>query len=432
MRRCIPIFVTLLSCGVSGLQAQPTYSREVSRIVQSKCQICHRPNDIAPFSLMTYQDASTWAEDIRRVVSEKIMPPWKPVEGHGEFRDSYALSEEERQTIISWVNAGAPEGDVGELPEPTVSSGEWQLGQPDMVLEMKEPYTPPRGRDTYRCFVVSNPTEETMYVSAVDVHPGDRKIVHHVIMYIDEKGLAERLDEKEEGAGYTCFGGPGFELSIGSMLGGWAPGTIPRHLPDGIAIQVPRGGRLVMQVHYYAAGRTGEDQTKVAVYLAKSEVERRLFYIPIVNTRFEIPAGNSSYEVKANFPVPPFFDAKVIQIFPHMHLLGRQIKVEYAEFRKDPRPGVFIDNWDFNWQGFYNYKEPVPIPALTDVRLSCVFDNSPNNPRNPSNPVKPVRWGEGTEDEMCIAFLGVTFDRENMLPLGSERRVGVKESSARR
>ncbi|MBL8233045.1 MAG: hypothetical protein JNL98_31395 [Bryobacterales bacterium] len=421
MSRSHLIVIAGLFCTISSLEAQPTYSREVSRIIQAKCQLCHRPNDIAPFVLMTYQDASTWAEDIRRVVTERLMPPWKPVPGHGEFRDAYGLSDEERQTIVSWVNAGAPEGDPSELPEPTVTSGEWQLGNPDLVVEMKEPYTPPRGKDTYRCFIVSNPSDQTMYVSAVDVHPGDRKIVHHVIMYIDEKGQAERLDQQDEGPGYNCFGGPGFELSFSSMLGGWAPGSIPRHLPDGIAIQVPRGGRLVMQVHYYAAGRTAEDQTKVALYYSKAPVDRRLFYIPVVNTRFDIPAGNASYEVRANFPVPPLLDAKVIQVFPHMHLLGKQIKLEYVDARRNSRPGIFIDNWDFNWQGFYNYKEPVAIPAFTDIRLSCIFDNSANNPRNPSNPVKNVRWGEGTEDEMCVAFLGVTFDRENLLPFGAQR-----------
>lgn len=371
---------------------------------------------------MSYQDASTWAEDIQRAVAERRMPPWKPVPGYGEFRDSYGLTEEERQTILSWVHAGAPEGDPGDLPEPVVSSGEWQLGEPDLVVEMKEPYTPPRGKDTYRCFIVSNPSQETLYVNAFDVRPGDRQIVHHVILYIDEKGLAERLDQRDEGPGYNCFGGPGFELSFSSMLGGWAPGTIARRLPEGIGIQIPRGGRLIMQVHYYAAGRTSEDQTKVGLYLTKGPVERRLFYIPVVNTRFEIPAGNSNYEVRANFMVPPLLDAKVIQVFPHMHLLGKKIQLDYVDLRRNTRPGILIDDWDFNWQGFYTYKEAIAVPAFTDIRLRCVFDNSANNPRNPSNPVRNVGWGEGTEDEMCLAFLGVTFDRENLLPFSGSQR----------
>ncbi len=409
---------TILLCGLlSVAQAQPTYSREVSRIIQEKCQICHRPNDIAPFTLMNFQDAQTWAEDIKRVVEEKIMPPWKPVAGHGEFRDSYALSDEERQAIVSWVNAGSPEGDAADLPEPRVQTGEWQLGPPNQILEMKETYTPPRGRDVYRCFVVSNPFDDAAYVSAVDVLPGSRQIVHHVILYIDEKNQAQALDEKEEGPGYTCFGGPGFDISISSMLGGWAPGTLPRHLPDGIAVQIPKGARLVMQVHYYPVGRTAEDQTRVGLYFSQSSARKRLVYFPVLNQRFEIPAGNANYEVKANFVIPPLFDSNIVQIFPHMHVLGRQIKVEYQIPRSETKPLVYIDNWDFNWQGFYTYKQIDTVPAFTDIRLSCVFDNSTNNPRNPSNPVKPVRWGEGTEDEMCLAFIGVTLERENLIDL---------------
>lgn len=414
---CLPTWVLLAGLLTATAHAQPTYSREVARIFQQKCQLCHRPNDIAPFALMNYQDASAWAVDIKRVVSERTMPPWKPVEGYGEFRDSYALSSDERQIIIQWVDAGAPEGDPADLPEPATSTSEWRLGDPDLILQMAEPFTPPRGRDLYRCFIVSNPFDAPAYVSAVDVLPGNRQVVHHVIIFIDETGQAEALDAKEDGPGYTCFGGPGFEISISSMLGGWAPGTLPRHLPDGIAVQIPKGGKLVMQVHYSAIGRTSEDQTKVGLYFSKKDVERRLFYVPVVDTRFEIPPGNAHYEVKTSFTVPPLLDAKLIQIFPHMHLLGRQIKVDVRPPAKDLQPLIYIDNWDFNWQGFYTYKEPVALPAFSNIQLSCIFDNSEGNPRNPNNPLKAVRWGERTEDEMCIAFLGVTLDRENLLVL---------------
>lgn len=383
--------------------------------MQAKCQMCHRPNDIAPFALKTYEDARMWAEDIRRVVTERIMPPWKPVEGHGDFRDAYGLTEDERQTIVSWVNAGAPEGDPAELPEPRGADGLWQLGEPDLIVEMREPYTPPRGRDNHRCFVISNPFEEAVYVKAADVLPGNRRIVHHVILYIDEKGQSLQLDEREEGPGYTCVGGPNFDISINSAVAGWAPGTMVRPLPEGVAVQIPRGGRLVMQVHYSPSGRTGEDLTKVGLYFAKERVERRIFYVPVLNTRFAIPPGNADYEVRGNFVVPPLLDGKVIQIFPHMHLLGRQIRVDHVQ-RGQTRPMIWIDNWDFNWQGFYTYKEPMPFSALSDFRLSCRFDNTANNPRNPNDPLTTVRWGEETGDEMCLAFLGVTFDRENLLP----------------
>jgi hypothetical protein len=417
---CAPALLLFsLAAAVFG---QPTYSKEVSRILQQKCQMCHRPNDIAPFALMNYEDASTWAEDIQLVISNRIMPPWKPVAGYGDFRDSYALTDGERQTILDWVAAGAPAGDPADLPEPQTATGDWQLGDPDVVVQMAEPYTPARGKDVYRCFVVSNPFEETAYVKAVDVLPGNRLIVHHVILYIDEKNQSPALDDKEDGPGYTCFGGPGFDVSVNSMLGGWAPGTLPKPLPDGVAVQIPKGGRLVMQVHYFPIGRTGEDTTRVGLYFSKEPVERRLFYIPIYNDRFEIPAGDASYDVSATFTVPPLFDAKIVQIFPHMHVLGRKIKVEYTPQGKETSPLIYIDNWEFNWQGFYNYKEAVSIPAFTRLRVTCNYDNSEGNPANPNNPLKNVRWGEGTQDEMCIAFLGVTLDNENLLPFQKPRR----------
>jgi hypothetical protein len=413
----LSLFFFIVSVG----QAQPTFHREISRIMQAKCQMCHRPNDIAPFSLLTYENAQIWAEDISRVVSQKIMPPWKPVEGYGEFKDSYNLSEDERNTIVAWVAAGAPEGDAADAPEPRVPTGEWQLGQHDMIVEMKEAFTPPRGRDVYRCFVVTNPLDEPLYVSAVDVLPGNRQIVHHVIMFIDERGEAQKMDDAEEGPGYTCFGGPGFDLSLSSMLGAWAPGTLPKKLPEGVAVQIPKGGRLVMQVHYFPFGRTGEDITKVGLYTTKEKVERRIFYVPILNQTFRIPAGAADHEVRAEFPVPILLDAKLYQIGPHMHQIGTKIKVEYALPGRDMLPLIFIDKWDFNWQGFYNFKESIPLPAFTRLRVTCTYDNSEGNPRNPNNPLKDIRWGEGTEDEMCLAFVGVTFDRENLLPFDANR-----------
>ena len=416
-RRLIFILSTFLFAW-SVAQAQPTYSKEVSRILQEKCQMCHRPNDIAPMPLLTYDDAQLWMDDIKRVVSDKIMPPWKPVPGFGEFRDSYGLSDAERQTLISWVNAGAPMGDPAEIPPATAPTGDWQLGDPDLIVQMTESYTPPRGGDMYRCFVVTNPFDQAMNVRAVDVLPGNRPIVHHVIMYIDEKGASANLSGKDGSPGYTCFGGPGFDIdSINAMLGGWAPGTLPRYLPDGIGVQIPKGARLVMQVHYFPQLKTGEDVTKVGLYFAKAPIEKRLFYIPVVNTRFKIPPGDPQNVVNATFDVPPFADLKIVQIFPHMHLLGKKINVELTPRGRSKQPLIFIDDWDFKYQGFYNYKDQIPVASGSSVRVTCTFDNSANNPRNPNDPLKEVGWGEGTQDEMCLSFFGVTFDFESLLRL---------------
>ncbi len=173
-------------------------------------------------------------------------------------------------------------------------------------------------------------------------------------------------------------------------------------------MQLGRRARIVLQVHYYTGGRTGEDQTSIGLYFNKEEVKRPLYYIPVVQTRLNIKAGDPASVATAELPNIFVPQLTVIDVFPHMHLLGTKIRVE-KEFRGDRELMIEIDKWDFNWQGSYQFVEPVSIPLLGRVRLRCEYDNSVNNPRNPSNPLKDVRWGEGTEDEMCLAFLGVTL-----------------------
>jgi hypothetical protein len=411
--------VVLLLIFSLSASAEVTYSREVSRITQQKCQRCHRPNDIAPFPLTTFEETVTRARDIRHAIEQRIMPPWKPVPGYGEFRDSFALTEEERATILAWLDAGAPQGDPSDMPQQVEQTGEWTLGTPDMTLTMTEPYTPPPdASDTYRCFVIPSGLTENKFVNAVDILPGNRETVHHVLLFLDTTSKGEELDAAEPGPGYTCFGAPRTPLSIGSGLGGWVPGFRPRPLSDGIAIEVPAGARVIMQVHYNtghnAEAEAGEpakaDQTRVGLYFSREKIRKHLLYLPVLNTRFEIPPGESNYEVRASLPT--IFPAKAILVAPHMHLLGREIKLDLEQRDGAITPLIYINDWDFHWQGFYVYREPVPLEFGSVVRLSCKFDNSTNNWRNPNNPPIAVGWGEGTSDEMCLAFLGVTFDFE--------------------
>lgn len=400
------------------LLGQVTYTREISRIFQAKCAICHRPNDIAPMSLETYEDAVNWAPDIKRVVETNYMPPWKPVEGHGRFNGSFALTADERQQILDWTTRDTPRGDEADMPPAAPPRSDWSLGDPDLVIKMKDSFSPPRGRDVYRCFVIPTGMEEDKYVTAMDIVPGNRKSVHHVIVYLDSSGEAEKLDGKDGTPGYECYGGPGvplFEASANGIdlvgtLGGWAPGARAAFLPEGIGMRLDKRARIVMQVHYYTNVGVDPDRTSVGLYFSKKPIEKQLFFLPLVQPRLNIPAGSPDYTAHFSVTVPPFFDVKVINIFPHMHLLGREIKVEWA--RGDKRESlVYIDNWDFNWQGAYNYTEPVALPAFTNLSMACKYDNSLDNPRNPSNPPKLVTWGESTEDEMCVAFMGVVFGK---------------------
>lgn len=419
MRRIL-VYSTLVLAANLAAYAQ-TYSKEVSRIFRDRCETCHREGDIAPFALKDYETAVAWSLDIRRVLNRGTMPPWKPVAGHGEFKDNRSITDEDKKTILDWIDQGTPEGDPADLPPPMESQADWQLGYPDKVMTMLETYTPKIGKDDYRCFVLPTDFGEDKYLAAMDFRPGDRQLVHHIILYLDTEGESVKLDEKDPEPGYECFGGPGTTFNVSSltsllsagrtMVGGWAPGQRAQQLPEGVGVEIPKGARIIMQVHYFPVAGTGPDQTSVGFYFTKEKPQRRLYHIPLVNTSFKIPPGAAEHQVTATLPA--FLDVNVISIYPHMHLLGKDIKVEYTKAGKKI-PMIYIDKWDFNWQGYYNYVEPIKVNAalLDNMRLTCTFDNSENNPRNPNNPLVPVGWGEGTQDEMCLAFLAVTIDME--------------------
>jgi len=417
--------LALLFVFAAMASAETTYTRDVARIMQVKCQQCHRPNDVAPFALMTYDDAVTYAADIKTSLYNKTMPPWKPVPGFNNFADSYAITDDERNTILAWIDGGTPQGDRADMPEPLpVSSSAWQLGDPDLILTMPEYTPPPRATDTYRCFTLPTELTQNRFIAASQALPGNPQITHHVLLFLDETGQSEKLNGADGQPGYTCFGGPNLTTVAGSdildstLLGGWAPGFRTRRLADDIGIPIPKGARVVMQVHYHPAGREGSDKTQLGFWFADTaKIRHRLINVPVVNDRFLIPAGAANYPVTATLNVPFGLSAKVITVAPHMHNLGRQIKVEVQDRDGTTRPLIYIDNWDFNWQGFYTPTEPMAVPSGSTVRVTAVYDNSEGNPKNPNNPIVPVGWGERTTDEMCLAFVGVIFDNEIFLPL---------------
>lgn len=388
----------------------PTFSNEVVRIFQANCQTCHHPGDIAPFSLMTYADAKPHATLIKLMTLTREMPPWKPVDGCGDFRDERRLTDEEIATISAWVDAGAPEGNPAQLPPPLEFPASWVLGEPDLILANDEAYTPPPGTDTYRCFTIPTQLTESKFVAAVDTHPGDRTTVHHVLSFIDTTGVSVTLDENDPGPGYTCFGDPGFPPT-GGTLGGWAPGSRPLELPDGVAFPLPAASRVVLQVHYHPHhGDPEPDRTEFGVYYSDDPAPKEMRILPIINDTFTIPPNDPNYRVDAAFPIAVPFPAKIWLIAPHMHLLGRKMQVDMKPPNGPSQCLIRIDDWDFNWQGAYRFTTPIDVPAGSQLTATAYYDNSSSNPRNPNNPPKPVSWGEATTDEMCLAFLGVTIE----------------------
>lgn len=383
--------------------------------MQAHCQTCHHTGDIGPFPLMTSAEAAPRAADIKYMTTTQQMPPWKPAEGCGIFDNPRILTPDEIDTIARWADGGAPEGNPADLPPPLSFSSGWVLGQPDVVLKNPQPYTPPATGDMYRCFSVPTSLSSDQYVSAIDVHPGDRQTVHHVIAFIDTTGASQNLSGSD-GGGYPCFGGPGFAITNvnATTLGGWAPGARPVTLPDGVAMLLPANSRVVLQVHYHPHGPAPlPDQTEIGIYFAKTKPSKLLRILPLMNTTFTIPPGDANYLVTADFTVP-LVDAHVWLIAPHMHLLGRKMKVQATLPNGATECLIDIEDWDFNWQGLYRFHDAVPIPAGTHLSLEAFYDNSSGNWRNPNNPPKPVSWGEATTDEMCIAFVGFTIDAENL------------------
>ena len=393
-----------------------TFSNQVVRILQDRCQTCHRTGGIAPFSLTSYGDAYENRDKIVEQTSQRLMPPWHVDSSCAAYEDDPSLTVAQIDTFARWVAAGAPQGDPRDLPPARTFPDGWELGTPDHVLTMPEAMTPDfTNGDVYRCFVLPTSFGEDRYVSAVEVSPGVREMVHHVILFVDANGAAPALDARDAGPGYSCFGGPGFEVSLASSgLGGWVPGNRPRRLPDGVGMPLPRGANVVMQVHYSSkSGVRRPDSSSVGLYFTSGTVRKRLLFLPVINQSFTIPAGAADHEVRADIPFLPF-PVHVVNVTPHMHLLGRKMKVTAT--LPDGRQVCVVDvpDWDFHWQGTYTYRTALALPFGSRLDLTARYDNSAGNPENPNQPPKDVGWGENTTDEMCIAFLGVTLDEENL------------------
>lgn len=403
-----PLVALTLACGGGEApRPKPTWTRDVEPIVQTRCATCHRDGGIAPFALDGYDAARSRAAAIADVVERRVMPPWPPSDAGVPLRHSRALTDAQVRTIVSWARGGAPEGDpadhrVLEPDLPTV--------RPDLVVEPAEPYVPDASRtDDYRCFVVDPGLAETRWLTGYDVVPGTPG-VHHVILFLVlEEGLdaLAALDAADPGEGYTCFGATGVE-GAGSgpfppvrVLGGWAPGAGATPLPEGTAIELPPRSKLVMQVHYNTARAVEPDRTQAVLQLAASGAGLSpAVLFPVLQTDFSVPPGAKDAVVERRAVVgSEVFPGTLHGAFPHMHLHGTAISVAVRRGGADTTL-IDIPRWDFQWQGSYEFVSPEPIRAGDVVELRCVYDNSGGT--------VPLTWGEGTGDEMCLAFLYLT------------------------
>jgi hypothetical protein len=378
----------------------PTFSHDVAPILFRECAACHRPAGVAPFSLLSYAEAAKRAQLIATVTAKRYMPPWLPDAPH--FAHERKLSDAEIQTLARWAAGGAPQGNPAEMPPAPRFAEGWQMGKPDLEAEMRAPFdVPAEGPDLYRCFVVPSGAAADHWVRALDIRPGNARVVHHVLLFQDTTGTARKRDT---GSGYSCFGTPGFLPARG--LGGWTPGSLPYVRPEGAPELLHAHADLVLQVHYHPTGKPEQDRTRLALYFTPRKPDRRVMDIPLGSSRIDIPPGARAFKATDHFTLP--VDVSVLAINPHAHYVCREMTARAILPDGSQRILLHIPDWNFNWQQQYTYAQPIKLPEGTRLEMEFTYDNSAANPRNPNHPPKRVVYGPSSTDEMAGLHIEVS------------------------
>ena len=400
-----------------------TFSEHVAPIVFRNCLPCHRTGESAPFQLLTYEEVAKRGRQIVDVTGRRYMPPWLPTPGHGKFAGDRSLSEEEIATIARWVEAGAPEGDPAKLPPVPPATGGWQLGEPDVVLTMSEPFVlQEEGTDVFRNFVLPVPVDRTRYVEGIELRPGNKRVVHHAVLRIDRTNASRELDAEDAEPG---FGGMDLAMteSPGGRFLGWAPGRAPFREADGMAWALRPGSDLVVQLHMLPTGKPEPIQISVGLYFTEKRPTKELMLVLLRNDEIDIPPGEREYVVEDSLTLP--VGVTLTKISPHAHYLGKRME-GVAELPDGTRKDlILIEDWDFNWQDVYQYETPIVLPKGTQLFMRYTFDNSAENPRNPHSPPERVRVGNRSSDEMATLGLQLTIEKpadKNLLLEASWRR----------
>ncbi|MBX9599615.1 MAG: cytochrome c [Bryobacteraceae bacterium] len=390
-----------------------TFHKDVQPILQKHCQECHRPGEIGPMPLLNYKQARPWAKSMKQQVLAKKMPPWPIDRSVGKFANDRSLTNAEVETLVAWVDGGAKEGNPKDAPKPLEWISGWNIGKPDMEVEMPVQIdVPADGKIEYTYIVVPTNFTEDKWVQAVEVRPGNRSVVHHAVFFIrppGQKWLAEAKPGeafvptvKNDGQRFLNTNGGGNDI-----LTIYTPGMVPDHWADGRAKFVPAGSDLVFQMHYTANGKAAKDRTKLGVIFAKAPVTERVMTLGALNNAFTIPPGDPNYKVEASAPITN--EATMISLWPHMHLRGKNFEYDLVNLDGTSTKLFKMDQWDLNWQLNYILAEPIKLKPGMRIHIRGAFDNSPNNPHNP-DPKATVRWGEQSWEEMFIGFFDIAVD----------------------
>lgn len=375
--------------------ASVTYSKHIAPILQARCVECHREGEIAPFSLADYKEVAGWASMIEEVVDEGRMPPWHANPKHGKFSNERRLSEEEKRLIREWNRAGAPEGDPRDLPKPREFVSGWQLPrEPDQVIYMADrPFNvQAEGEVRYKYFAIDPGFTEDKWIQAAEIVPGNRAVVHHILVLI----------RPPQGRGTQALQG---------FFAAYVPGHRSQPFPDGMAKRIPAGSKLIFQVHYTPIGTPQQDRSKLGLVFADpTRIKHEVVTMAAYNRWLIIPRGADNHRVEAKSPSMRQ-DAQLLGFMPHMHLRGKSFR--YDVVHPDGKTETILDvpNYDFNWQTVYQLQQPITLPRGARLHCTAHFNNSEDNLNNP-DPGKIVRWGDQTWEEMMIGYFNVAIPRE--------------------
>lgn len=380
---------------------EPTFNRDVAPILFEHCAGCHQPSGSAPFSLVDYASVRGRADAIARATASRVMPPWLPASGHGQFEGARGLTEQEIGTIERWAAQGAPEGRVSDLPPAPASADGWQLGEPDVVVAMSQPYTLEAGdTDVFRNFVIPVPIQETRFVRTVEIRPGNPRIIHHALVGVDEMRSSRRRDAADPGLGFAGMSMGDAGMPDGSLLG-WTPGMVPFPGVPGMAWRLPPRSDLVLQLHMLPHDEPRSVQAEIGIHFAETAQPGDPAYVVILDAdeQLDIPLGDARFTVTDTMELP--VDVEVLAVYPHAHYIGRELEGWATLPDGSTRPLIRIDRWDFKWQDVYRYVEPVALPRGTVVGMRWTFDNSPENPHQVNDPPRRVTAGNRSSDEMA-------------------------------
>jgi peroxiredoxin len=385
-----------------------TYTRDVAPILQKSCQACHRPEQAAPFSLLNYEDAVKHARMLKEVTTQRRMPPWNSDPRYGKFNNDRRLSDRDIETVASWVDGGMPRGDDKDLPKPINWVKGWNMGKPDLVLQMPVEFeVPADGVLPYKHFTIDPGFKEDMWVWKAEARPGAPGVVHHVVVYILKPGQKQPFDDD------------------GNMhvLVGWAPGDLALSCPPDTGLRVPKGSKLMFELHYTPNGTAMKDRSTIGLIFHKKPPKHEMLMNSFMNESIRIPPRDSHYRAETSLRFKA--DAQLLSLVPHMHWRGKDYYYEliYPDGRKETL--LSVPRWDFNWQNTYQFTEPIKIPKGARLHAVAHWDNSRNNPYNP-DPSQEVRFGLQTWEEMMVGWAVYTWEQ----PDTAEKLAREKASDA--